>query len=328
MIQAILGIDVAKRKLDVALLRNGRKRFRVFANDPSGWRDLLAWLEQERLDRVHACLEATGRYGDGVAACLHQRGHVVSVVNPAQVKDFARSKLGRNKTDKIDAGLAAEFCLLFNPAAWTPPSAARRALRDLVRTREALQASLTEYRNRQSAGPLCYAAEQAVGQVIAALEDQLRGLDRTIRAHLATDLDLARSHDLLLSIPGIGTATAAIILTEIPDPLAFAHARQVAAYAGLTPRHHQSGSSFHGPAQLSRVGNATLRRALYLPALAAVRFNPLVKGLRDRLAAQGRLKPKQIIAAAMRKLLHLCYGVLKTGKPFDPAYRPALRAVA
>lgn len=328
MIQAILGIDVAKRKLDVALLRNGRKRFRVFANDPSGWRDLLAWLEQERLDRVHACLEATGRYGDGVAACLHQQGHVVSVVNPAQVKDFARSKLGRNKTDKIDAGLAAEFCLLFNPAAWTPPSAARRALRDLVRTREALQASLTEYRNRQSAGPLCYAAEQAVGQVIAALEDQLRGLDRTIRAHLATDLDLARSHDLLLSIPGIGTATAAIILTEIPDPLAFAHARQVAAYAGLTPRHHQSGSSFHGPAQLSRVGNATLRRALYLPALAAVRFNPLVKGLRDRLAAQGRLKPKQIIAAAMRKLLHLCYGVLKTGKPFDPAYRPALRAVA
>ena len=175
MIQAILGIDVAKRKLDVALLRQGRKRFRVFANDPSGWRDLLAWLEQEGLDRVHACLEATGRYGDGVAAFLHQQRHIVSVVNPAQVKAFARSKLGRNKTDKIDPGLPAEFCALFKPAVWTPPSAARRALRDLVRTREALQASLSEYRNRQGAGPLCYAAEQAIGQVIAALETSCVG---------------------------------------------------------------------------------------------------------------------------------------------------------
>ena len=90
-----------------------------FANDPSGWPDSLAWLEQERLDRVHACLEATGRYGDGVAACLHQRGHVVSVVNPAQVKDFARSKLGRNKTDKIDVGFGVRRRAGARPAKWS-----------------------------------------------------------------------------------------------------------------------------------------------------------------------------------------------------------------
>jgi transposase len=119
MVQAVLGIDVAKRKLDVVLLREGSKQFRAFANGPSGWRDLLGWLARQQLGQVHACLEATGRYGEGVGECLHQAGHVVSVVNPAQIKDFARSKLGRNKTDRVDASLAAEFCLMFKPAAWT-----------------------------------------------------------------------------------------------------------------------------------------------------------------------------------------------------------------
>jgi transposase len=328
MVQAVLGIDVAKRKLDVVLLREGSKQFRAFANGPSGWRDLLGWLARQQLGQVHACLEATGRYGEGVGECLHQAGHVVSVVNPAQIKDFARSKLGRNKTDRVDASLAAEFCLMFKPAAWTPPAGPVRVLRDLVRTREALQATLTEYRNRQGAGPLCHAANGALTQVIAALESQLQSLDQAIREQLAADPNLARSHDLLVSIPGVGTATAATILTEVPDVRAFAHARQVAAYAGLTPRQHQSGSSTRGPAQLCRIGNATLRRALYLPALAAVRFNPLVKDLSDRLAARGRLKPKQIIAAAMRKLLQLCYGVLKTGKPFDPEYRAKQQGAA
>jgi transposase len=133
MVQAVLGIDVAKRKLDVVLLREGSKQFGAFANGPSGWRDLVGWLAQQQLGQVHACLEATGRYGEGVAECLHQAGHVVSVVNPAQIRDFARSKLGRNKTDKVDASLAAEFCLMFKPTAWAPPAGPVRVLRDLVR---------------------------------------------------------------------------------------------------------------------------------------------------------------------------------------------------
>jgi transposase len=95
-------------------------------------------------------------------------------------------------------------------------------------------------------------------------------------------------------------------------------AREAAAYAGLNPSHRQSGSSLDAPSRISRIGNATLRAALYLPALAALRWNPLVAALRQRLRDQGRLKPKQIVGAAMRKLLHLCFGVLKTGKPFDP----------
>jgi transposase len=321
--EAVLGIDVAKDKLDVMLLCDGRRRFRTFDNIPSGWRQILKWLTEQRLTRVHACLEATGRYGDGIACCLHEAGHVVSIVNPAQIKDFARSKLGRNKTDKVDAALAAEFCLLLKPPAWTPPPKAVRSLRDLVRTSEALHATLTEYRNRKAAGSACAAASRAMSQVIARVKAEIEELDRVIIEHLAADPHLKRSHELLVSIPGIGTTTAAIILAELPDIRIFRGARQVAAYAGLTPRHHLSGTSVHTPARLCRVGNGALRRALYFPTLSAMRFNSLVRALSDRLEAQGRLKPKQIVAAAMRKLLHLCYGVLKTGKPFDSAHPAA-----
>ena len=117
-----------------------------------------------------------------------------------------------------------------------------------------------------------------------------------------------------------------MILCELPDALRTG--REAAAYAGLNPSHRQSGSSLDAPSRISRIGNATLRAALYLPALAAIRWNPLVTALRQRLMDQRRLKPKQIVVAAMRKLLHLCFGVLKTGKPFDPNHAAATDGTA
>src|ERR671921_2607659 len=143
-ITAWLGIDIAKQKFDVTLNWNSRRRAKVFRNDAEGWQALLRWLKDLGVDQVHAGLEATGRYGDGLALHLHDAGHRVSVVNPAQIKHFGRAKLGRNKTDRADAALICDYCRLFEPAAWTPPSAALRELRDLVRTREALTASRVE----------------------------------------------------------------------------------------------------------------------------------------------------------------------------------------
>ena len=130
---AWLGIDIAKQKFDVALNWNTRRRAKVFSNDGEGWQALLRWLKDLGVGQVHACLEATGRYGDGLAIALHEAGHRVSVVNPAQIKHFGRVKLGRNKTDRADAALICEYCRLFEPVAWSPPSAALRQLRDLVR---------------------------------------------------------------------------------------------------------------------------------------------------------------------------------------------------
>jgi transposase len=323
---AWLGIDIAKQKFDVALTWSTRRRAKVFRNDGEGWQALLRWLKDLGVGHVHACLEATGRYGDGLAIALHEAGHRVSVVNPAQIKHCV--KLGRNKTDRADAALICDYCRLFEPAAWTPPSAALRQLRDLVRTREALSASRVEWANRRASGQETAVADAAMAKVIAQLEAEIAALDQAIDDALGQDDDLQAKHDRLVSIPGIGTHTAAVILCELPGPDVLRTAREAAAYAGLNPSHRQSGSSLDAPARISRIGNATLRAALYLPALAALRWNPLVAALRQRLKDQGRLKPKQIIVAAMRKLLHLCFGVLKTGKPFDPEHTTSTEEAA
>ena len=313
---AWLGIDVSKRKFDVRVEWDGRTRAKVFANDPDGWQRLCTWLESLGIGHVHAGLEATGRYGEGLALALHERGHRVSLINPARIKHFARTKLGRNKTDTLDAALIGEYVRLFTPAIWVPPAPAVRRLRDLVRTREALKAAVTEWRNRGGAGTLAEAADGAIRRVIEGLEEELDALECAIEATIAGDAELRRRHDLLVSVPGVGTLTAAAILTELPGRDVLQSAREAAAYAGLNPSQHRSGAS-ERPARISRIGNATLRTALFFPALAGMRCNPAVKALRERLMAQGRLKPKQILVAAMRKMLHLCYGVLKTGRPFD-----------
>src|SRR3954452_23235176 len=162
---AWLGIDIAKQKFDVALSWNTRRRAKVFRNDAEGWQALLRWLTDLGVGPVHACLEATGRYGEGLALHLHNAGHRVSVVNPAQIKHFGRVKLGRNKTDRADAALICDYCGLFEPAAWTPPPAALRELRDLVRTREALNVSRVEWVNRRASGQETAAADAAMAGV-------------------------------------------------------------------------------------------------------------------------------------------------------------------
>lgn len=318
MTEAVLGIDIAKNKFDVVLLIGGRRRRKTFANSRSGHAHLLQWLRDKGVTFSHACMEATGRYWEALALQLHDGGHLVSVVNPSQVKNFARSKLTRNKTDSVDADLVAEFCLLLKPLRWSPPSPAKRRLRDLVRLREPLLASLIEYRNRLGEGTLFRPASDALGRIIDALEDELASIERAIREQIAACPMLATEITLLTSIPGIGVMTAAGILVELPDISLFRAAKQVAAYAGLSPRNRQSGSSILGPGRLARTGNANLRSLLYLPALAALRFNPVIKAFADNLRSKARLAPKQIVAAAMRKLLHLCFGVLKNAQPFNP----------
>jgi Transposase len=211
VITAWLGIDIAKQKFDVALNWNTRRRAKVFRNDAEGWQALLRWLKDLGVDQVHACLEATGRYGDGLALHLHEAGHRVSVVNPAQIKHFGRVKLGRNKTDRADAALICDYCRLFEPAAWTPPSAALRQLRDLPRGADGLPG-----RVRRGSGQGSTAADTAMAGVIARLEAEIAALNQAIVHVIGQDEDLRARHDLLISVPGIATHTAAVILSELP----------------------------------------------------------------------------------------------------------------
>jgi transposase len=316
---AIIGIDVSKDTLDANCARGQRRQSKTFDNSPDGWKLLLAWLKAMGSKQAHVCMEATGRYSLGVALALHDAGHVVSVVNPAQIRDFARTKLGRNKTDKVDASLIREYAELFKPAPWAPPSPAMRRLCELQTVRAGIVSNRAEWKNRIGSGLGDRTATTLAGATIDHLTAQLEAVDKAISETIDQDAELRGRRDLLLSVIGVGETLAALLLTELPEPGVLRRSGEVVAYAGLNPSHHRSGSSIDRPTRISKIGNATLRSSLYMPALSAMRFNPPVAALVARLKSAGRLKPKQIVVAAMRKLLVLCFGVLKTGKRFDPA---------
>jgi transposase len=314
-VEASLGIDIAKAKFAVALLTaDGKVRHKTCANTPAGFADLAAWLHRQRVGRVHACLEATGTYGDALALWLHDAGHVVSVVNPAIMHAYARTRLTRSKTDRLDAELIARFTATQQPAAWTPPAPEIRQLQALVRRLDALQGMRTQELNRLEAGVAVADVRTSIEAVLANLDAQIAHVKQLIRDHLDRHPGLRAQRDLLTTIPGIGETTAAVLIAELFDK-SYTSARQAAAFAGLVPRIIESGT-LRGRSRLSKIGPGRLRKALYLPAVAALRWNPTIRAVRARLHAAGK-PPMVILGAAMRKLIHLAYGVLKSGKAYE-----------
>jgi transposase len=194
-----------------------------------------------------------------------------------------------------------------------------RRLCELQTVRAGIVGNRAEWKNRISSG---LGDSTATSLAVATIEHftcQLEAIDQAIDETIDQDSELRRRRDLLLSVIGVGETLAASLLAEMPEPGVLRQSGELVAYAGLNPSHHRSGSSIDRPTRISKIGNATLRSSLYMPALSAMRFNPAVAALVARLKSAGRLKPKQIVVAAMRKLLVLCFGVLKTGKPFDLA---------
>jgi transposase len=315
-----LGLDVAKLKFNACLVRQGGKfRHHVFPNNPQGFVQLCDWLKKQGGKQVHACMEATGTYGDSLATYLHEQGHLVSVVNPAAIKAYAQSHLSRTKTDRVDAALIAGFCGERRPPAWRPPAREVQELQALVRRLESLMEMRTMEENRLSSGITVGAVRESVEELIAHLCEQIKRTEALIRDHIDSHPELKRQRELLDSIPGIGEATAAALLAEVPDITQYKSARQVAAFAGLVPRERQSGSSIKGRVRLSKIGNARLRRVLYFPAVTALRCSPFFQSWAEGLRHRGKSK-MAVIGAVMRKLVHLAYGVLKTGRPFDPQW--------
>ncbi len=321
-----LGLDVSKNTLDAALLEEGKAKpqHKVFANTAAGHEQLLAWLGSKSAEPIHAALEATGTWAEAVALALHEAGHRVSLVNPARIHAFARTQMARTKTDKADSLLIARFAQLHQPELWVPPAAAVRELQALVRRLEALEEMRLMEENRLGSGGLTAAVQASLREHITYLREQIDKVKRQIKDHIDGNPGLKQQRDLLLSIPGVGETTAALLLAELGEVDRFDGARAVAAFAGLVPRIRQSGTSVRSRPRLSKVGSPRLRKALYFPAITALRFNPLVRALGQRLQEKG--KPKMlIIGAAMRKMIHLAFGVLKSNRPFDPHFcAPAL----
>jgi transposase len=317
----VLGIDVSKATLDVAL-RLGEKPLltAVFDNTAAGFVRLDQWLRRHTKQKVHACLEATGRYGEALAEYLFTRQHLVSVVNPSRIHHYGRSKLRRSKTDKRDAQLIADFCATQQPPLWSPHSEHQQELQELTRQLDDLKAARQRVSNRLGSGIRSKTVQRLLGEQLDLLSGQIRELEAEINRHIRQDEQSFRHFQLLISIPAIGPCTAAKFLAEVPDIRSFASADQLAAYAGLVPRHHHSGTS-QGNSTLAKTGNTFLRTAFYMPALSAERFNPIIANLTARLRAATVPKSKMtIVAAVMHKLLVLAYGVLKSGRPFDPNF--------
>lgn len=314
-----LGIDIAKLKFDAALLmEDGKFKTKIFTNSPQGFIALKDWLTRMDADAVPVCMEATGVYYENLATFLTDKGQTVSVVNPAWIKSFGGGQGVRTKNDKVDACLIARYCAQMRPAQWQPAPLAVRQLAALGRRRDALVAMRRQELNRQETVSLS-AVRDSICTVLATIEAELADIETRIRQHIASDPDLKHKSELLRSIPGVGEVVVETVLAESDGFQRFDRAAEAVAFIGLSPQERSSGISVRGRAPICKMGNRRIRAKLYMPALTAMRCNPLVRNLAERLRAKA--KPgKVIICACMKKLVRIMFGVLKHDQKFDPAF--------
>ena len=262
-------------------------------------------------------MESTGIYSQALACFLVAHDVMVSVVNPLKIKGFSQSCLVRNKTDKADAILIAKFCQAIQPSAWEPKPESITKLQSLVRRFDDLQKFYYQEQNRLEASDAIII--ESIEKIQSMLQSEMEAIEKQIEAHIQSCQVLKDKQQLLISIPGVGDRTTSKLLAFCGNIEAFQHPKQLAAYAGLNPSHRTSGTSVNGKSRLSKMGNAEIRKALYMPALVAMKHNPIIKCFCEQLHQRG--KPKMVVVcAAMRKLIHIIFGVLHSQKPFNATY--------
>lgn len=305
----IVGIDVSKDRLDVAVRPDG-EAFAV--SRTGGGIDELAERLKSRLIKLVA-IEATGGFETVVAAGLAGAGLPVVVVNPAQVRAFAQALGKRAKTDPIDAAVIAHFAEATNPQVRPLPDAMTQLLAELVaRRRQIVEMIAAEsQRARHISAPRL---KKSIARLRKALEKELAELDDDISDHVRGSPAWAEKEDLLASVPGIGPTIARTLIAELPE-LGSLDRRQIAALAGLAPWTRQSGK-WRGKSFIGG-GRSSVRRVLFMGALVASRFNPQFRQFRDRLVSAGKPKLVAIIAVA-RKLLTILNAILRDRRPWQP----------
>ena len=314
---SVLGIDVSKNRFNAALLKGGKYKHKAFPNNRDGFERLSDWLLALGVKELHACMESTGVYWEELAEYLYDQGFSVSVVNPARIKGFAQSELIRSKTDKADASLIARFCAAMRPSPWTPDPKEIRELRSLVRRIDALVSMRQQERNRLAVSDEIL--KKSIQRHILFISKEIEELKEEINTHIDRNPELRDKRKLLESIPAVGEATIHIILSHFASIERFKNAKSLTSFLGIAPRHYQSGSSINRRTRMSKVGRSSLRKAFYMPAVVALRYNPVIMDLKVKLSNAGKHN-MLIIGAAMRKLVHIIYGVLKNKIPFDPNY--------
>ena len=325
------GIDISKDTAVLCLLdseSNPLGKTTTFNNNPQGFRKAIKWLR--KLSKpfkpysVHVSMEATNVYYLCLAKFFSgQTSTTVSVVNPSQIKSYAKAELVRTKTDGVDAAVIARFTKTMNPAPWTPPEPHEEEMLNLLRHIESIKKMIQAEKNRlhtlEEIGSTTANVQKAIKKHIKFLESQIDDLTGKLKKLVKEHRGIDDKIKLLCSIPSIGDITAYMLIAEIGNIGRFENVKQLVAYAGIAPAQHQSGTSARGKSMINKHGSKRLRKALYMPAMVAVQYNPVIEKFYQRLLSAGK-KPLCALVACMRKLLHIVYGVLKNKKHFDPAW--------
>ena len=318
-----LGVDISKDKFDVCLWNNLAESSHgaaTFENNRKGARQLLAWIKRHRVDPAdcHFGMEATGIYSRLLLEFLFEQDLRVSLINPARTKAYAKALGLRSKTDSVDAGCIAQFVGAHGRklVLWQPTAPEIESLLGLLRHREELvnQRSAQSMRLEASSTK---AVRSSIRRSINFLQRELEKLASAIEELLAEHTHLRLKVRLLCEIPSVGPATA-LWLVALIESRDFQSAREVAAFVGVTPAHHISGSSINHPPRISKAGDRLLRKVLYMPAVTAFCSKQHIGAWARQLHANGKAK-KAVVVAVMRKIIHIAYGVLKSGEPYQSA---------
>ncbi len=321
----VIGIDVSKEKLDCAWINDplsGKVKNKSLLNTPKGYLSLIDWAIKQcndSIESIHFVMEATGIYHEAVAYALHQAGAKVSVVNPAQIRDYAKSLGIRTKTDKKDSVVITRYGHTQAPRLWQPEPEEIRTLKALISRLEAIEKDIQRERNRLEKAQISLTSNDVIDSIqtiLAQLKDEKNRLETLINNHIDSHPQLKQDRELLETIPGVGPVISRLMVSVIRSR-DFESAPQCAAFVGIIPIQHESGTSVKGRPHLSKAGKGSIRAKLYMAAVASVQFNPDIKRQYERLLKNGKVK-MSALCAAMRKLVHICFGVLKHQQPYQP----------
>lgn len=320
-----VGIDVGAGELVVAI--GGSEAICKFPNNGKGRQNLMKTLKKEMNKRVvkraRIVLEATGIYSLPLSLYLHGRDEFdLHVLNPAQARSYAQSRLARSKTDAEDARVLADLAAHHDDLpVWSPPPDLQLELRSLISRRNTLIERMTALKNQEHAesfNPKSHPdLKRSHKREHTFLEKEIAHIEKLINDLLNSDPSWSNAKKNLESIPGVGPKVSSTVLAIIGADVSGHTVKEVVALAGLDPSEHQSGTSVHKKPRISKKGNALLRRSLYWAALVGIQHNPILMSFYEKLLNRGKIK-KVALIACVRKILHIIFGVLKNRQPFNP----------
>jgi transposase len=331
LLKQVVGIDVAQKELVVSLGNMDEEAstsvyaYKIFSNTEKGFMALVLWVKKHNIDGppLRYVMEATGVYHEALAYFLSENGYVTSIVMPNKISNFFKTLEIKTVTDKSMSEAIVLFGLSKKLEDWVQPQKAFRELRQVTRERDQLVAERTMLKNQLHAEEIeAHPSKMTISRIksrIKLINTQIRATQTETAAIINNDAEINQGITLVASIPGIGMVTAAVIMAETNGFALIRSKKQLTSYAGLDVKEKESGTSVKGKSRISKRGNRYLRKAMYMPALTAIRHSERYKAIFVRIVSRNGIKMKGCVAV-QRKLLEMAYTVYKTNTPYEANY--------